>query len=151
MGDAKFSQINKDWTTVAEFRSGINEYVLFYPIEVINLKTKEKIRGLQLDMFVKNPDVFKTAFVGLEEIEEFIAFIGENVVPNLDKKLKNKSSEYIFQAKEMKLSYLIDENRKRLSISLNSYDNDETPNYYFWTETQSNKIPKLLDVLKIIK
>lgn len=39
---AQFTRINKDWTTLAEFKSGIGEYVNFYPIEVIDLKTGEK-------------------------------------------------------------------------------------------------------------
>ena len=77
---AQFKQINKDWTVIAEFYSGINEYVKFYPIEVINLKSGEKIKALQLDMLVKYKDgnvdrsVFKTVWVGLDEIDEFIYF-----------------------------------------------------------------------------
>ena len=149
--EAQFTQINKDWSTTARFKSGIGEYVNFYPIEVINIKTKEKIYALQLDMLVKSPSVLKTAWIGLDEIAEFIQFIEENVIPNLDLKLKDSSSEYIFKAKEMTLSYLITERRKRLSIILNSYDNDVVPNYFFWTETQVTKIPDLLEVLKKIK
>lgn len=149
--EAHFTQINKDWNTIAEFQSGISEYVNFYPIEVINLKSKTKVKALQLDMYVKNPDVHKTAWVGLDEIDEFISFIENNVIPNLDLKFKKQSTEYIFKAKEMTFSYLVDEKRKRISITLNNYDGGDTPNYYFWTETQVNKIPKLLEVLKNIK
>ena len=82
--DAQFTRINKDWTTIAEFKSGIGETVEFYPIEVINLKTGDKTNALQLDMKIKKPDVFKTAWIGIEEINEFIQFIEENVIPNLD-------------------------------------------------------------------
>jgi len=149
--DAQFTLIEKDWTTTAEFYSGIGEFVKFFPIEVTNLKSKTKVKALQLDMDIKKPEVFKTAWVGLDEIDEFIYFIEENVIPNLDLKFKKQSAEYIFKAKEMTFSYLVDEKRKRISITLNNYDNDGIPNYYFWTETQVNRIPNLLEVLKKIK
>lgn len=148
---AQFTQINKDWNIVAEFESGIGEYVNFYPIEVLNIKSNTKVKALQLDMYVKKPEVNKTAWVGLDEIDEFIIFIEKNVIPNLDLKFKKKSTEYIFKAKEMTFSYLVDEKRKRISITLNNYDGNGIPNYYFWTETQVTKIPKLLEVLKQIK
>ncbi|MFV5700234.1 MULTISPECIES: hypothetical protein [Flavobacterium] len=148
---AQFTQISKDWSTIAEFNSGIGEYVKFYPIEVINLKTKEKENALQLDMYIKKPEVFKTAWVGLDEIDEFISFIETNVIPNLDLKFKKKSTEYIFKAKEMTFSYLVDEKEKKISISLNNYEKEGQLNYYFWTETQVSKIPDLLEVLKKIK
>lgn len=149
--NAQFTRINKDWTTIAEFRSGIMEYVDFYPIEVIDLKSGEKVNALQLDMFIKNPDTFKTVWVGIDEIEEFITFVEKNVIPNLDLKFKDKSSEFIFKAKEMTFSYYIYEKSRKITIKLNSYDNDKTLNYTFWTETQVDKIPKLLTVLKRIK
>ena len=112
---AQFTQINKDWNTIANFSSGIGEYVNFYPIEVIDLKTGHKVNALQLDMFIKNPDLYKTAWVGLDEIDEFIHFIETNVIPNLDLKFKKKSTEFIFKAKEMTFSYIVDEKRKRIS------------------------------------
>ncbi len=149
--DAQFTRINKDWTTIAEFKSGIGESVEFYPIEVINLKTGAKTNALQLDMTIKKPDVFKTAWIGLEEIKEFINFIEDNVIPNLDLRFKDKSSEFIFKANEMTLSYFVYEKDRRLTIKLNSYDDSEFKNYTFWTETQVDKIPRLLEILKIIR
>ena len=146
--EAQFTRINKDWTTTAEFKSGIGEYVKFYPIEVINLKTGEKRVALQLDMYVKKPDVYNTSWVAYEEISEFISFIEDNVIPNLDLKFKDKSSEFIFKANEMTLSYFVYEKKRRLTIKLNSYDDSEFTNYTFWTETQVDKIPELLEVLK---
>lgn len=148
---AQFTQINKDWNTVAEFSSGIGEFVNFYPIEVIDLKTKAVVNALQLDMYVKKPEVNKTAWVGLDEVDEFIQFIETNVIPNLDLKFKKKSTEFIFKAKEMTFSYIVDEKRKRISIWLNNYEKEGQANYYFWTETQVDKIPDLLKVLKKIK
>jgi len=150
--NANFTRINRDWTTMAEFKSGIGESVQFYPIEVINLKSGEKTKALQLDMNIKNPSVFKTAWVGIEEINEFITFIEKYVIPNLKLKFNNTmSSEFIFNANEVTLSYLVYENKKRLTIKLNSYDDSGFKNYTFWTETQVNKIPRLLEILKIIK
>ena len=147
----QFTRINKDWTTIAVFKSGIGETVEFYPIEVIDLKNGKKTEALQLDMKIKNPDVFKTAWIGIEEINEFIYFIEKNVIPNLDLKFKDKSSEFIFKANEMTLTYYIYEKRRRLTIKLNVYDDSEFNNYTFWTETQVSKIPRLLEILKIIK
>ncbi|MFQ6601002.1 hypothetical protein [Flavobacterium sp. C3NV] len=147
----QFTRINKDWNTTAEFKSGIGEYVNFYPIEVIDLKSGTKTNALQLDMYIKNPDIRKTVWVGTDEIEEFINFVEDNVIPNLDLKFKGKSSEFIFKAKEMTLSYFIYEKDRRITIKLNSYDDDKILNYTFWTETQVDKIPKLLTVLKKIK
>jgi hypothetical protein len=149
--EAQFTRINKDWTTIAEFKSGIGETVEFYPIEVKNLKTGETRNALQLDMNIKKPEVFKTAWIGLEEINEFIGFIEDNVIPNLDLTFKDKSSEFIFKANEMTLSYYVYEKNRRLTIKLNSYDDSEFKNYTFWTETQVDKIPRLLEILKIIK
>ncbi|WP_136668313.1 hypothetical protein [Flavobacterium sp. H122] len=148
---AQFTRINKDWTTIAEFKSGIGEYVNFYPIEVIDLKTGEKVNALQLDMYIKNPDILKTAWVGIDEVEEFITFVENNVIPNLDLKFKDKSAEFIFKAKEMTFSYFVYEKVRKITIKLNSYDNDKILNYTFWTETQVDKIPRLLTVLKKIK
>lgn len=149
--EAQFTRINKDWTTTAEFKSGLGEYVKFYPIEVINLKTGAKVKALQLDMYIKKPEIYKTAWVGLEEINEFISFIEENVIPNLDLKFKDKSSEFVFKANEMTLSYLVDERDRRITIKLNNYDDLEIKNYTFWTEAKVDDIPELLEVLKIIK
>jgi hypothetical protein len=149
--ESKHTRINKDWSKIAIFHSGINEYVKFFPIEVIDLKSGETINALQLDMFIKNPDLYKTAWVGIDEVEDFIKFVEDNVIPNLGMKLKNKSSEFIFHAKEVTLKYFVHERKRRLTIKLNSYDNSEFKNYTFWTETQTEKIPNLLEVLKVIK
>lgn len=151
IGEGKFTQINKDWNIIAEFNSGIGEYVNFFPINVINLKTNEAQKALELNMYIKKPEVYKTAWVGLDEIDEFVFFIEKHVIPNLNLKFKKKSTEYIFKAKEMTFSYLVDEKQKRISISLNNYEKEGLVNYFFWTETQVNKIPELLKVLKAIK
>lgn len=148
--DASYTQINKDWSTTAKFKSGLNETVSFFPIEVIDLKSGEKIKALQLDMFIKNPDLYKTAWVGLDEISDFIDFIEKYVIPNLDVKLKDQSKEFIFKAREMTFSYFIYERRSRITIILNDYESDVYKNYSFWTETRTDDIPELLPVLKSI-
>lgn len=148
---SQYKRINKDWTTTAEFKSGIGEYVKFFPVEVIDLKSGKKLNALQLDMFIKKPDIYKTAWIGLSEIADFINFVEKNIVPNLDMKLKKKSSEFIFNAKEMTLSYFVYGRKRRLTIKLNDYDDSKIKNYTFWTESQVDKITNLLEVLKLIK
>jgi len=156
---AEIHRIDKDWTTIARFKSGIGEVIDFFPIEFTNLKTGIVTKALQLDMEIKtnnnsiltNNDTYKTAYIGLEEIDEFILFIEQYVIPNLNIKFKDKSSQFTFKAKEMTLYYLIYEKKRRLTIKLNDYDNDEYINHTFWTETQVKKIPKLLSVLKTLK
>lgn len=51
----------------------------------------------------------------------------------------------------MTFSYFVYERDRKITIKLNSYDNDKILNYTFWTETQVDKIPKLLEILKKIK
>ncbi len=41
--------------------------------------------------------------------------------------------------------------KRRITIKLNDYDDSEFKNYTFWTETQVDKIPNLLKVLKTLK
>jgi hypothetical protein len=149
--NAHFTRIIRDWSTIAEFRSGIGEYVKFYPVEITNLKTNDKVNALQLDMFIKNPDMEKTVWVGIEEIEEFITFVDKNIIPNLGLKLRERSAEFLFKAKEMTFSYSVYEDERKITIKLNSYDNDKILNYTFWTITQVDKIPKLLIVLNKLK
>ena len=86
----------------------------------------------------------------LAELEEFIH---EKKIAkfNLELKFKKKSSEFIFKANEMTLYYFIYEKRRRLTIKLNEFDNSEIINHTFWTETQVDKIPRLLEILKIIR
>jgi hypothetical protein len=62
------------------------------------------------------------AWIDYDEIDSFISFIENNVIPNMNLKYKDKSSEFIFQSKEITLKFLIHEKRKRLTIELN-------PNY----------------------
>jgi hypothetical protein len=155
-------QINKDWSVIAEFYSGYGESVKFYPIEVVNLNTKDRIKAVQVDMNIKQATGFKlmSQFVGTDEIKGFIEFIETHVVPNLDVRLSRKSSEYIFETKEITLSYLIYERTRRISIRFNNCQvADQSPecekqissSYQFWTESNVAALPGLLPVLNAIK
>lgn len=154
---AEFTQINKDWSQTADFKSGIGEVVSFFPVEAINLKTNQKINSLQMDMDIryefmgKSRSYFKSSWIDLDEVDEFVKFIEQYVIPNLkDKTDKNQSVSYIFNSKEISFKFHIEKNNKRISIYLKDYgvtDNE----HYFWTESQVNKIPELLEMLKKIK
>jgi hypothetical protein len=154
---AQKTRINKDWTLIANFKSGIGETVDFYPVQIVDLKTNEKTNALQLDMLIKIVGGFggsvvnTSAWVGLDEVDEFINFIEDNIIPNLDVKYKKKSSEFIFKAKEITLSYIIDEKRRRLTISLNNYKEKGGLSNDFWTEAKVDNFPDLVDILKKVK
>lgn len=155
--NADITQVNKDWNVIADFKSGLGEVVSFYPVEAIDLKSNQKIKSLQMDMTVfynvagNSRTYFKSSWIDLNEVDEFIYFIEQYVIPNLkDKTAKNQSVTYIFNSKEITFNFYIQQNIKRISISLK--DNGITDNeHYFWTESQVNKIPDLLNVLKQIK
>jgi hypothetical protein len=121
--------------------------------EAIDLKSNSKIKALQMDMTVTdgNKTYFKTSWIDLKEVDEFIEFIELYVIPNLkDKAEKKQSTSYVFNSKEIRFSFHIGQNLKRISIYLKDYGT--TDNYhYFWTETQVSKIPDLLIMLKQIK
>ena len=63
---------------------------------------------------------------------------------------KKKSSEFIFNAKEITFWDMVDEKRRRLSILLNNYQDAGYP-FQFWTEARVDKIAELLPVLKDIR
>ncbi|MFY7665978.1 hypothetical protein [Flavobacterium sp.] len=155
--DADFTQINKNWNLTADFKSGLGEIVSFFPVEAIDLKTGQKVKSLQMDMTVlyqvagRSYNYFKSSWIDLGEVEEFIIFLEQYVIPNLrDKAEKKQSTTYIFNSKEITFSFHIQQNSRRISIYLkdNGYTDYE---HYFWTETQVSKIPDLLNVLKQLK
>jgi hypothetical protein len=157
--NAEITQINKDWNTKAEFKSGIGEVVSFFPVEAIDLKSNNKVKSLQMDMTVKygngitgqNNIYFKSSWIDLNEVDEFILFIEQYVIPNLKDKTERKQSvTYIFNSREITFSFYIEKSTRRISIYLK--DNGNTDNeHYFWTESQVSKIPELLTMLKEIK
>ena len=154
---AEFTQINKDWNIIANFKSGIGEEVSFFPVEAINLKSNQRMKSLQMDMDIKydfmgkSRSYFKSSWIDLDEIDEFITFLEQYVVPNLkDKTDKKQSTSYVFNSREMSFKFHIEKNTKRISVYLKDYGSIDNE-HYFWTETQVNKIPELLEMLKQIK
>jgi hypothetical protein len=154
--NAEITQVNRDWNGLAEFKSGIGESVNFYPVEAIDLKTNKSIKSIQMDMYVasqvegKSNYFFKSSWIDLDEVDEFVKFIEQYVIPNLNVRPEmNKSVTYIFNSKEIIFSFKIENVSRKISIYLK--DNGVTDNkHYFWTESQVNKIPDLLKVLKNI-
>lgn len=155
--NAEITQINKDWNVKAEFKSGLGEVVSFFPVEAIDLKSNKKVNSLQMDMTViyqfagRNSNYFKSSWIDLNEVDEFIIFIEQYVIPNLKDKTERKQSvTYIFNSREITFSFYIEKSTRRISIYLK--DNGNTDNeHYFWTESQVSKIPELLTMLKEIK
>ena len=155
------TRVNKDWSVIAEFKSGIGETAQFFPVQIEDLKTHEKTSALEVDMEIKAPTGIPlvgsirtslTAWVGLDEIDEFIRFIEDNIIPNIKLKYKDKSSEFTFKAKELTLIFLIDEKRRRLTIRLNNYEPEGLiKSYDFWTETKVDNFPEVLEILKKVK
>lgn len=157
--NAEITQINKDWNIKAEFKSGIGEIVSFFPVEAIDLKSNNKVKSLQMDMTVKygnaltgqNGTYFKSSWIDLNEVNEFILFIEQYVIPNLKDKTEGKQSiTYIFNSREITFSFYIEKSSRRISIYLKENGNTDNE-HYFWTESQVNKIPELLTMLKEIK
>lgn len=148
--NAEITQINKDWNIKAEFRSGLNEVVSFFPVEAIDLKSNKKVKSVQVDMGLTN-NYFKSSWIDLNEVEEFKVFLEQYVIPNLkDKTEKKQSVTYIFNSREITFSFYIEKSTRRVSIYLK--DNGSTDyEHYFWTESQVNRIPELLTMLKEIK
>ncbi len=180
--DAETVRINKDWSLIAEFRSGTGETVQFFPIQIVDLKTGNKKNALQLDLQVKTKglgvagaalgalaggagalagnasaiaagsglvassmtkDGLISLYVDRDQVNEMILFLEQNILPNLDTRYKDKSSEFIFTANEIIFKFLIHEKRKRLSIILNDEDS-----YEFWTESRAEDIGELVPILK---
>ncbi|WP_125719150.1 hypothetical protein [Flavobacterium ustbae] len=148
--NAEILQLNKDWNIKAEFTTGLKEVLVFFPVEAIDLKSNTKIKALQVEMALAE-NYFKSSWIDLNEVNEFILFIEQYVIPNLkDKTEKNQSTTYIFNSKEITFSFHIQKTSRRISIYLK--DNGLTDyRHYFWTETQVSKIPELLMMLKAIK
>ncbi|WP_281234620.1 hypothetical protein [Flavobacterium gelatinilyticum] len=143
-------QVNRDWNVKAEFISGLKEVLSFYPIEAIDLKSNNKIKALQMDMALAD-NYFKSSWIDLNEVDQFILFIEQYVIPNIkDKTEKKQSTTYIFNAREITFHFSIQKSSRRMSIY--TKDNGARDNsHYFWTESQVSKIPELLTILKNIK
>lgn len=165
--NANISMVNRDWTTVATIKSGTGETVSFFPIEITNLKTGQKIKALQVDMTINckvvdynnstinNLNGIKytgSYWIDMNEIAEFITFIESYVIPRLSNRTEdNKSNTYIFNSKEIVLKFLVNDKNgyNKLSVYLKN-EGVIDDQCYFWTETQIGKSTELLSVLKTL-
>jgi len=149
---SSYIQINLDANEKATFRSGVGETVEFYSAEIIDLKKKETIYGLNVEStFIIGKDtLFKeTAWVGIEEVGDLIIWLENYIIPNLETTAgKNKTVRYIFNSQEIMLKFEITNNSRIFSILLN---NTEYPDKFFWTESKVKEIPKVLEVLKSLQ
>lgn len=166
---SKQSEIKMDLNVKAEFVSGHGETVTFFPIEIIDLKTEEVVKALEVDMLIDGVNgkatEFKSAWVDYDEIDGFISFLETYIIPKLkDKQSKKTYNKFTFRSKEITLTYSFDTSdtfgttpELLLEISLNRFDDikasDYTTyvNYTFWTKRKAKNIPEVLTVLKSIR
>ena len=156
LDETSYYQINMDATNMALFKSGMGESVAFYPSEIINLKSSEKIKGLAVESIfivrssgMSSQTAKEVAWIGMEEVDDMILWFESYVIPNLKGSTdKDKSVTYLFNSKEVMIKFEINNRSQMLSIILNnSYFKDK----YFWTETKVKNIPEVLEVLKFLK
>ncbi|RKS02770.1 hypothetical protein C8C84_2499 [Flavobacterium sp. 102] len=151
--NADITRIDRDWNIVANLASGLGETVSFFPVEITDLKTGQKVKALQVDMTVncRGFTYFKSSWVDLNEISEFIIFVETYIIPNLSKKAeKRKSITYIFKSKEIIISFIIGDFNNTISVYLKD-EGVVDEQCYFWTKTQISKSPELLSVLQSLK
>jgi hypothetical protein len=166
--NANISMVSRDWNTVATITSGTGETVSFFPIEITDLKTGQKIKALQVDMTIfckvaenNNSTIINlngieytiSSLIDVNEIAEFITFIENYIINRFSNNTEdNKSYTYIFNSKEIVLKYTVNDknNYQKLSMYLKK-EGAIDDNCYFWTETQIGKTRDLLTVLKSMK
>jgi hypothetical protein len=154
--ESEYVMIDLDLSRVAAFYSGIGEYVKFYPMTVTDLKTNKSEKGVLMKMYIyyylddnTKKKFYYDAYIGRDEIDDFIAFIEKYVIPNLNATTDSKKQKkiYVFHAKEITMTYLISGKKRQLRIKLN-FTEDDPDSYEFWTSTQVKKITELVDLLK---
>jgi hypothetical protein len=158
----------RDWNTTAIFKSGIGETVTFYPVTFSIPEKNVKLFGLQVDVLVKSREqngyytgasgaiggavktefIERSIFIDKNDAVGFADYLKNQVVPNLKKKYKKQSKEYIFKSREMFFSFLIDENKARITMHLSDYgplgNEPGSRQIEFWTEAKIDDIPLLL-------
>jgi hypothetical protein len=165
--NANISMVSRDWNTVATITSGTGETVSFFPIEITDLKTGQKIKALQVDMTIfckvaeyNNSTIINlngieytiSSWIDVNEIAEFITFVENYIINRFSNNTEdNKSYTYIFNSKEIVLKYTVNDknNYQKLSMYLKN-EGAIDDNCYFWTETQIGKTRDLSIVLKTI-
>ena len=158
----------RDWNTVATFKSGIGESVTFYPVTFSVADKNIKLFGLQVDILVRSREqngyvvggiarvsgmpkmelIERAIFIDKNDAIGFAEYLKNQVVPNLKKKYKKQSKEYIFKSREMFFSFLIDENKARITMHFSDFGPHGNVaggrEIEFWTEAKIDDIPVLL-------
>lgn len=153
---SSYVQINMDETEKASFKSGLGESVEFYPCQIIDLKSTNKMNGMQVEsrfiigqQGMSTISARETAWIGLEEIADLIVWFENYVIPNLnDSAGKKKTVKYIFNCKELMLKFEIMNRTQIFSVIMN---NTDFPSKYFWTESQVDNIPNVVKSLKYLQ
>ncbi|WP_278035913.1 hypothetical protein [Flavobacterium nitratireducens] len=153
---SSYVQINMDENEKAIFKSGLGESVEFYPSEIIDLKSNNKLNGLAIESTyvigsrgMATISAKETAWVGMDEISDLIVWFEKYVIPNLDAAAgKNKTVKYIFNSKEVMLKFEIYNGTQIFSVIIN---NTLYKDKYFWTEAKVKDIPNVLKSLKYLQ
>lgn len=153
---SSYVQINMDETEKASFKSGLGESAEFYPCQIIDLKSNNKVNGMQVEsrfiigqQSMSNTWAKESAWIGLDEISDLVIWFENYVIPNLkDAAGKKKTVKYIFNCKEMMLKFEIINKTQVFSVIMN---NTDYPAKYFWTESQVDNIPNVLKSLKYLQ
>ncbi len=163
--DAYFLTI--DYASVAEFKSGIGEFVNFYPAEFKNLNTNAVTKGLKIQMKISIPVlladgktgsnmIYRSAILDASDVKLFIEFLEKNVAAKVGKADKKDPKRYeaTIKFKEIIFTYAYEKSSERITIFARDYGvtgrNAGVDFIEFWTETQVDKVPDLLMVLKKI-
>ena len=163
--DAYFLSV--DYSSVAEFKSGIGEYVDFYPSEFKNLNTNSITKGLKILIKVMVPSIgldgkstntalFRSIMLDDSEVKLFISFLEKHVGPKVGKADKKDPKKYetTIKFKEMIFTYASEGKSERITMYARNYgvtgrEKGETF-IEFWTESQVEKVADLILVLKKI-
>ena len=163
--DAYFLSV--DYSLVAEFNSGIGEYVYFYPSEFKNLNTNSVTKGLKILMKVLVPSIgldgkstntalFRSIMLDDSEVKLFISFLEKYVNPFVGKADKKDPKKYekTIKFKEMIFTYATEGKSERITMYARNYgltgrEKGETF-IEFWTESKVEKVTDLIPVLKKI-
>ena len=163
----------RDWTKIAQFKSGIGETVDLFPILFSVPGKKVELTGLQLDAEVKPPQtttyvyrnsgsvvnlnnkdfIKRTVFIDKVDVGRMISYIERDIIPNLKTTFKKKSKEYVFKSNELFFSFLINEKTARITMHMVDYGplgdgSGGGDQIEFWTESKIDDIPSLLDTIK---
>lgn len=153
---SSYVQINMDETEKASFKSGLGESAEFYPCQIIDLKSNNKMNGMQIEsrfiigqQGMSNIWAKETSWIGLDEISDLVIWFENYVIPNLkDSAGKKKTVKYIFNCKELTLKFEIMNKTQIFSVIMNDTD---YPAKYFWTESQVDNIPNVVKSLKYLQ